>query len=669
MLLCYPMDYSYLNDILILFATAVAVVVLFLRLNLPPILGYLFVGAVVGPYGLGWIDDTELTRAFAEFGVVFLLFTIGLEFSLPKLIRMKGAVLGLGASQVLITTALTAFVALYFFDFSLTGALVLGGIVTMSSTALVIQQLTEQVELHSRHGRNAVGILLFQDMAVVPFLILAAMPAHSTGDMPVMVIILALVKGVVVLGLILAIGHWVLRPLFRIIARYRSHELFTLTALMIAMGASGLTHEIGLSLALGGFLAGMMLGETEFRHQIEAEIRPFRDVLLALFFITIGMLLNVQLLSTIWPWVLSLLAALIIGKLLIVAGLCRLGGSDGAVSLRSAWALAHGGEFGFAILALALTNQVFPGNTGQIILATILISMAIAPLMIRSNQSLASMLLPAVLRQSKQSMKTQVANTAEGLRHHVIICGYGRVGQNVAHMLEFEFIKYVALDLDPVLVQNAMSAKEPVVYGDSANIDLLNAAGLSRAAALVISLSDFDTAIKILHKVRALNSDIPILVRAADDTKLKVFQDAGATEVVPETLEASLMLSSHLLVTLNVPPMMVFARIRQIRRDRYALLRQLYTGEEDAITAESSGEQLHAIELTEEAWPVQQTIADLNLEKKGITLTAIQRQKERLTNPEANTRLFAGDTLVLFGAPAALEEAETELLQKKRPSS
>ncbi len=658
------MDYSYLNDILILFATAVAVVVCFLRLNLPPILGYLFVGAVVGPFGLGWIDDTELTRAFAEFGVVFLLFTIGLEFSLPQLVRMKGAVLGLGAFQVLITTMITAVIAFHYFDFSLTGALVLGGVVAMSSTALVIRQLTEQVELHSRHGRNVVGILLFQDLAVIPFLILAAMPVQSSGDMPVMTIVIALVKGVVVLGLILAIGHWVLRPLFRVIARYRSHELFTLTALMIAMGASGLTHEIGLSLALGGFLAGMMLGETEFRHQIEAEIRPFRDVLLALFFITIGMLLNVQLLSTIWPWVLCLLAALMIGKLLIVAGLCRLGGWDSAVSLRSAWVLAHGGEFGFAILALALSNQIFPENVGQTVLAAILISMAVAPLMIRSNQSLTSILLPAKLRQSKKSMKAQVANTAEGLTRHVIICGYGRVGQNVAHMLDFEFIKYVALDLDPVLVQNAMSAKEPVVYGDSANIELLDAAGLSRAAALVISLNDIDTAIKILHKVRAINSEIPILVRAADDTKLKVLQDAGATEVVPETLEASLMLSSHLLITLNIPPMMVFARIRQIRRERYALLRQLFAGE-DATTAtvESGGEQLHAVELTADAWPVQRTIAELGLEESGITLTAIQRQKERLINPDTDTVLLVGDTLILFGAPAALEQIETDLLQ------
>ena len=659
------MDYSYLNDILILFAAAVAVVVLFLRLRLPPILGYLSVGVLMGPYGLAWIADTEHARAFAEFGVVFLLFTIGLEFSLPLLIRMKSTVLGLGASQVLLTTMITAAVSLYF-GFPVESALVLGGVVAMSSTALVVRQLADQVELHSRHGRNAVGILLFQDVMVIPFLILVATPLDTVDEMPILAVATALGEGIVALVIILALGRWVLRPLLRGIAGFRSAELFMLTALLVAMGAAWLTHQMGLSLALGAFVAGMMLGETEFRHQVEAEIRPFRDLLLGLFFITIGMLLNVRLLPELWFQVLLLLVLLLVFKLILICGLCKLAGWDNAVSLRTGLVLAHGGEFGFAILALALSGGVLPVDSSQVILAALLISMGLAPLLIRANGSIASKLLPpGLMEKSRKEVETGIADTAHGLSHHVIICGYGRVGQNVAQLLEFEGISHVALDLDPVLVQNAIEANEPVSYGDAANIHLLEAAGLSRAAAVLISTNEVDTALKILHQVRQIDTHIPVLVRTIDDAHLMELQKAGATEVVPETFEASLMLSSHLLLALKIPMALVFSRIRQIRREHYMPLRQIFPGE-DALSpaAGSRMKRLHAVELPPEAWAVGRCIKELELEKGRVMLTAIQRQEERLSSPDPDTELLAGDTLILFGKPAALEEAETELLRQ-----
>ena len=658
------MDYGYLNDILILVAAAVAVVVLFLYLRLPSILGYLFIGVLMGPYGLAWIADTEHARAFAEFGVVFLLFTIGLEFSLPLLIRMKSSVLGLGASQVLLTTTITAVIALYL-GFAVESALVLGGVVAMSSTALVVRQLTDQVELHSRHGRNAVGILLFQDVMVIPFLILAARPLDTVDKMPFLAVATALGEGALALVIILALGRWVLRPLFRAVAGFRSSELFMLTALLVAMGSAWLTHQMGLSLALGAFVAGMMLGETEFRHQVEAEIRPFIDLLLGLFFITIGMLLNVGLLPELWPQILLLLMLLLVFKLILIGGLCRLAGWDNAVSLRTGLVLAHGGEFGFAILALALSGDILPVESSQVVLAALLVSMGLAPLLIRANGLIASKLLPAgIMEKSRREIETGVADTAHGLSHHVIICGYGRVGQNVAQLLEFEGISYVALDLDPVLVQNAIEAKEPVSYGDAANIHLLQAAGLAQAAALMISLKGEENALKILHQVRQVDTKIPILVRTADETHLRELQEAGATEVVPETLEASLMLSSHLLLALEIPMALVFSRIREIRRDRYALLRQIYPGEEAFTASGRQMERLRAIELSAEAWAVERPVKELGLEDINVTLTAIQRQDERLPNPAQGIQLLAGDTLILFGVPAALEKAETILLRQ-----
>ncbi len=659
------MEHNYLNEILIIFAAAVGVVVLFLRLNLPAILGYLLVGVVMGPHGLALIADTEHTRAFAEFGVVFLLFTIGLEFSLPLLIRMKGAVLGLGGSQVLLTTSVTTLVGLYF-GLPIESALVLGGVVAMSSTALVIRQLTQQVELHSRHGRNAVGILLFQDLAVIPFLILVATTTEATSEMPLAVISTALGEGLLALVLILALGRWVLRPLFRGIARLRSTELFTLTALMVALGAAGLTYQLGLSLALGAFLAGMMLGETEFRHQIEAEIRPFRDVLLGLFFITIGMLLNVQLLPTLWPGVLLLLAVLVVLKLVFVAGICRLAGDDSAIALRTGLILAHGGEFGFAILAVAFTGHLFSPEVNQTVLAALLISMGLAPLVIRSNNRLTSIMLPKGSVQSNKAIERQIATTAEGLRGHVIICGYGRVGQNVARFIEGEGVPYMAMDLDSVLVENAIKAKEPVSYGDAANLHLLEAAGLARATALVISLDDVESALKILHTVRLLNRDIPILVRTRDDSHLIRLQEAGATEVVPETLEASLILSSHLLLTLKVPMPMVYSMVSQIRKGRYTSLRHVFPGEEAVITTpRERDEQLRAIELPQDTRWKQRPIGELDFEDLGVTVTAIQRHNSRIANPSADTVLRTGDTLILFGTSSALEGAETVLLSKQ----
>jgi len=659
------MGYSYLNDILILFTAAVVVVVLFLRLRLPPILGYLSVGVLMGPYGLGLIADTGHTRAFAEFGVVFLLFTIGLEFSLPLLIRMKGAVLGLGGSQVVLSTAITAAVASYL-GLSLENAVVLGGVVAMSSTALVTKQLREQVELHSRHGRNAVGILLFQDLMVIPFLILVASLSVPTVETPVVAVVTALGQGLFALVVILALGRWVLRPVFRGVAQFRSTELFTLTALLVTLGAAWITHRFGLSLALGAFVAGMMLGETEFRHQVEAEIRPFRDVLLGLFFITVGMLLNVHLLPQVWIWVLLLLAALVFFKLLLVVGLCRLAGWDTAVALRTGLVLAHGGEFGFAILALALSANLLQADFGQVVLAALLFSMALAPLVIRFNGRLAALFVPTASTTSRKALREQIAQTAHGLSDHVIICGYGRVGQNVARFLEDEGINFVAMDLDPVLVQNAVKAREPVSYGDAANIELLNAAGLSRAAALVVSVDDVKTALKILHKVRHIDRELPILVRTPDDSRLEQLQEAGATEVIPETMEASLMLSSHLLLMLKVPVSRVFDKIRQVRKDRYTLLRRLFPGEEPTAMMPGGGmEQLRAVELPNDAWAVHQPIADLGLENLGVALTAIQRHGERISDPAPDTVLLAGDTLILSGAPSTLEQSETILLRQR----
>ncbi|MFC1749226.1 monovalent cation:proton antiporter-2 (CPA2) family protein [Pseudomonadota bacterium] len=657
------MDHSYLNDILILFTAAVIVVVMCLRLRLPPILGYLGVGVLMGPYGLQIIADTEHTRNLAEFGVVFLLFTIGLEFSLAQLMRMRGTVIGLGGAQVLITTTITAYIA-HQFGLSLEASLIIGGVVAMSSTALVIKQLTDQVELHTRHGRNAVGILLFQDIMVIPFLILASTPAVATEEASTFGVLIALAKGAAAVAIILALGHWVLRPLFRGIARFRSTELFTLTALLITLGAAWITHQLGLSLALGAFIAGMMLGETEFRHQIEAEIRPFRDVLLGLFFITVGMLLNLQMLPDVWRWVVMLLAALILLKTAIIIACCRLTGQNLAISLRTGFILAHGGEFGFAILTLALSGSLIDPQYGQVILAALLISMGMAPVLIRFNGRIAAYLQPKAVTNSRAQVKANIENTAHGVSNHVIICGYGRLGQNIARILEDENIKFVALDLDPTLVQNALKAKEPVSYGDSSSLELLKAAGLERAAALVICVDDRQSATKILAQARPARPELPILVRTRDDTRLQELLDAGASEVIPEALEASLMMASHLLLMLEIPASRVIRVVREAQIGRYQMLRQLFPGEMDShpTGAEGSSTLHHTVEIIEGTYAANRTIAALKLEGKEISIVSLQRGKNRIPHPDENTRLEKEDLLVLYGTAEALEKVEKKML-------
>ncbi len=659
------MENSYLNEILILFAVAVAIVGACLHFRLPPILGYLAIGVMVGPYGFGFVDDTEHTRALAEFGVVFLLFTIGLEFSLSHLIHIRGAVLGLGGAQVIATTMIVTIVALYL-DFDLEAAIVLGGIIAMSSTALVIKQMTDQVELHSRHGRNAVGILLFQDLMVIPFLILVSTPAViETGAG--WSILAAFAEGAIALVIIYILGRWVLRPLFHLVARYKSTELFTLTALMITLGAAWITHQLGLSLALGAFVAGMMLGETEFRHQIEAEIRPFRDILLGLFFITVGMLFNVMLLPEIWPWVLLILVALILFKMGLITLLCRIANWDLAVSLRTGLVLAHGGEFGFAILTLALGSGLISHENAQVILAALLISMGMAPLIIRYNGSLVARLTPKKVSETKQTIKERVSDTAFGLENHVILCGYGRIGQNIAQMLKEEDIQYMAMELDPVLVQNAVRAQEPVTYGDSANLELLYAAGLERAAALVVSVEDYATAMKILKQVRSATKELPVLVRTIDETHLHDLMEAGATEVVPETLEASLMMASSLLLMLQVPAARIIHKIRDVRKTRYDTFRRLFPGKEVSSSGwVDSDEHMRAIELTQTSWATGHSVGELKLDKYDVKLIEVLHEGERISEPDEAMTLSATDTLILSGMPSALVQAEKSLIARMR---
>ena len=652
-----------LDSVLILLAASVVVVAVFRRLSLPPIIGYLVVGMAIGPSALGLLENTHSTQLLAEFGVVFLLFTIGLEFSFPQLNAMRWAVMVLGASQVMVCLLAFGGVAWW-----LTGspeiALVLGGALALSSTAIVTKQLTEQLEIHTRHGRRAVGVLLFQDLAVVPLLIAIPILAGNASQSLGTELGLALIKGIVVFSVMVWIGRKALRPIFHEVASARSNELFTLTVLLIAIAAAWATHLAGLSLALGAFLAGIMLGETEYRHQIEADIRPFRDVLLGLFFITVGMVIELPVLLVNLHWVALIAVGMMSFKAAVVYLIARRADNPQDAS-RSAMILANGGEFGFALIALAIGADLMNRETSQLVLPAIVLSMIAAPIIIRHNEALSAKWAGANPTAARSDNATgDVTRVAEPLNNHVILCGYGRTGQNVGRFLNEEGLAYVALDLDPTRVQEARSAGEPVTFGDCERREVLAAAGLARARMVVLSFDDPAATIKVLEHTRAERPDIPVLARTRDDRWIERFQEAGATAVIPEVLEASLMLASHVLALLEVPMARVFRYVRNVRGDRYRLLREYFHGAE-RVDMENAGrfrEQLHAVTLTDNARGINQRIADLNLNDSGVVVTAVRRGGIRGPQPEPNTLLRDGDVLVLYGSPEALEHAEHLLL-------
>jgi CPA2 family monovalent cation:H+ antiporter-2 len=651
-----------LQIVLVLLATSVLVVVVFRSLHLPPLLGYLIVGLAVGPHALGWIAEGEATRYLGEFGVVFLMFTIGLEFSIGKLGEMRRLVFGLGGTQVIVTLAVVAA------GFLLAGenvatAISIGGAIAMSSTAIVVRLLHERRALETPHGREAVGVLLFQDLAVVPLLILVPALAGEAATLGA-TLGFAFVKAAVVLAVLLFGGQPVMRWWFHLVAARRSHELFILNVLLITLALAWVTELAGLSLVLGAFVAGMLISETEYRHQVEEDIKPFREVLLGLFFVTVGMQLDLGLVLDRLGLVFGLFVAQLALKAGIVFLLSRAFGSPTGVALRSALTLAQAGEFGLVLMSLALGAGVVPEPLAQAVVASMVLTMFAAPFLIQHSDRI-------VMRVSRsewmmQSLALhQLAVRSIAREHHVIVCGFGRTGQALARFLAEERIGYIALDLDPERVREADVAGESVVFGDAARREILLAAGLNRASAVVITYADAASALKVLHHVRSINATVPVIVRTIDDADLERLTAAGATEVVPETFEASLMLASHALVLLGVPVRRVVGRIRAVREARYALLRGFFHGESDAHDTfdESAQPRLHSVVLREGAHALGRTLAELDLAALHALPNAVRRGEERMSPPPATLRLELGDVVVLMGDAEAVGAAEMRLTQ------
>ncbi len=653
---------SSLHLILILLAVAVGVVVLCRILHLPAMLGYLLVGITIGPHALGWIPDAPETRHLAEFGVVFLMFSIGLEFSLARLRAMQRLVFGLGTAQVIATMVLVMLSTL-FFHLDWRAGLALGGILAMSSTAIVSKMLVERAELNASHGQKIMGVLLFQDLAVVPLIIVIPALASHGGDLS-STIIIAMLKAAVLLAALLMFGQKLLRPWFHLVAEQKSSELFMLNVLLFTLGMAWLTELSGLSLALGAFVAGMLISETEYRYQVEEDIKPFRDVLLGLFFVTIGMMLDVSAVIAGWKWVCLLLLILIPFKAAVVALLVRAFAGEWGTALRTGLGLAQAGEFGFVLLTLAGEVQLLPQDVMQNVLAAMLISMLIAPFLIQHAEIIVRRVSPEEWM-NRAMLMHQIAVSSMASDQHIIICGYGRSGQALAKFLTDEGISFIALDLDPRRVREAAASGEKVVYGDAAKHEVLQAAGLMRAKALAITYDDKHSALKILSHVQRARPDLPVVVRTADDTHIAALKQAGAAEVVAEVTEGSVMLASQALLLSGVPLSRVIRHIQESRARRYSMFSGYFR---NAPPPEAAGEDAESLQprfrnvlLNEQDAAVGKRLKEMRLEELGVEVNAVRRHNVEGSQPSGDMVLRAGDVLVLLGQMVTLEAAEQRL--------
>jgi CPA2 family monovalent cation:H+ antiporter-2 len=659
---------SALEITLLYLLAAVLGVVVCRSFKLPPMLGYLAVGVVIGPNALALSQNSDGVRHLGEFGVVFLMFVIGLEFNLPKLRAMRKHVFGLGLLQVAVTISGASLIALglatlfpNLWGMGWQAAVALSSALAMSSTAIVVKLMVERLEMESEHGKRVMGVLLFQDLAVVPLLVL--IPAlGASGDNLGNALAVAGLKAAVLVTLLLVGGQHIMRRWLTLVARRKSDELFVLNLLFITLGLSWLTEMAGLSLALGAFIAGMLISETEYKHQVETDIRPFHDVLLGLFFISIGMLLDWRLVLERWPLVLLLLVVPTFLKAALVMLLARALGATAGVGMRTALYLAQAGEFGFVLLTLAQHNALVPPALLNPILASMVLSMLATPFIVMySNRIVMKLVANEWLQQSLQM--TTIARKSINANRHVIICGYGRCGQNLARMLEGEKIPYMALDLDPDRVRQATAAGDSVVFGDAGRLQALMAAGLARASAVVVTYLDEAAALKVLANTRSHAPQVPVIVRTQDDHSLEKLQAAGATEVVPEALEGSLMLASHALALVGVPMRRVIRIVQDQRDARYNLLRGFFHGADDDSVDELKHERLATFALPIGAKTLGRTVGSFALHSLGVRVVSLRRSNGKPVVFDDTTTLEGGDTLVLSGKADTLAMAEQTLLK------
>jgi len=651
-----------LTDLLLLLCCAIISVIIFRRLRLSNIVAYLFTGFVLGPSLFNLLNSYHEIELIAEFGIVFLMFSLGLEFSLNKLIEMRRSVFGLGALQVVASFFMFYFLS-QLFAMSWQQSFTVAGILTMSSTAIIVKVLSDQQQLHSQRGKLAIAILLFQDLAVVPFLIIIpiiAMPMLE-GDI-LSSLAFAFLKGAFAVATLLAIGRWVLPRFFDEMGKVRFDEIFILSNLFVSLLAAWFTQLLGLSMALGAFLAGMMLAESHYRHQLSADIRHFKDILMAIFFISIGTLLSFEIIRDNLWLLLMMVVGMMLAKTLTITIAALIMKEKLTTALGVGIALAQMGEFGFILVALASKYQLLGEDLSSLLIATGVISMSLTPVLVKYSQKLSR----EVLHHYEKIFRFQKTLPGQ-FSNHTIICGYGRVGQIVSRFLRTESLPFIVLDRDPMRVKEAREGGEQIEFGDASRREILLIAGIEKAKLLIITFNDLQRSLVLLGQIRAINPDVKVLVRTKNDKGLDDLHEAGATEVVPEVLEGSLMLVAHVLFLSGIPRKKIMQRLDCERRIKYQHLHGFYYGQ-DSQTERNvlSVDQIHAVVLPSSSKVIESYVLQFNF--TGVSIKSVHRKTGVKVSLSDKTRFEGGDVVLLQGGKKELIKAEQVLIEKSYES-
>lgn len=647
-----------LKDLLLLLFFAIICVAIFRYLRLSNIVAYLFCGFFLGPSLFNFLTSYHEIELIAEFGIVFLMFSLGLEFSLDKLWSMRRSVFGIGALQVLLSFSLF-FLLSHWIGLSWQQSFVVSSVLSMSSTAVIIKILSDKQRLHSESSKMIIAILLFQDLAVVPFLIIIpiiAMPELEGGLLFELAI--AFVKGAFAIISLLAVGRWFLPYFFHEIGKVRFDEIFVLSSLLVSLLAAYFTQSLGLSMALGAFLAGMMLAESHYRNQLLSDIRPFKDILMAMFFVSIGTLLDAQVLMNNILTLLLLVVIVIAAKVLTVTLAALLMREKMNSALGGAIALAQMGEFGFILVALASKYQLLGSELASLILATGVLSMSVTPLLVEYSQKISR----EVMHHS-QNVFTMKKTLPGQYSDHIIVCGYGRVGQIVSRFLKMESLPFIVLDRDPVRVKEAQQGGEKIEFGDASSRDILLVAGIEKAKLLIITFADLQRSKALLELIRDINPELKVLVRTKNDEALAPLKAAGATAVVPEVLEGSLMMVAHVLLLSGISRSKIMKRMDDERKAQYQNLHGFYFGEEHHHQPPALWpvEQLHAVRLTAFSHMLKEPVVSFKM--KGVKIKNLRRKNGQLVEIDKNTLFEQGDVVLLVGDKNRLVKAEKILLK------
>ncbi|PJA23856.1 MAG: potassium transporter [Alphaproteobacteria bacterium CG_4_10_14_0_2_um_filter_63_37] len=653
---------SVLSQLLLIFAIAVVIVLTSRRVGVSPVVGYILTGMLIGPSVLGWVDSRHDVELLSEFGIVLLLFTIGLEFSVETMMAMRRLVFGVGSFQVLATVLAVSGLA-WLLGVDAATAVTIGFVASLSSTAIVLKLLMERGEVESPYGRLAVGVLLFQDLAVVPMMIALPLLGGETADLG-QTVALAVGKGVAAVVLVFLAGRYLLSPLLTHVARSRSSELFIITVMVVCFGTAWLTNTLGLSMALGAFLAGMMVAETQFHHQVHADIAPFRDLFLSLFFISVGMLVDLPALGQWWWVVIVVVMALGLLKAVVVGAGGRLAGGRWETGLLAGIALGQIGEFSLVLILEAQNHELLPDPLGQWLLGATVLSMAMTPPIIAMAPKWIDRMpwFRITGRMLRDETLAELARDARTYEGHVLICGYGVLGQTLARVLRKDYIPYVILELNTDTVKQARMAGEPIYYGDASHRDILKAARVFSARAMVVAVPDLAAAERTVAVARNLNPTMELVVRTKYVRSVQRLKDAGANIVVPEEFEATLEIARRLLLRMGIDRVRIARHVRQIRERGYSdflgIIGAEAWGDSTMTIGEDPGEQIEPVTLGGDDFAVGKNLAELALRSKlPVSIERILRDQAEIPMPGGGQRLQAGDVVVLFGPVADVVKA------------